>query len=313
MASVTQDLRFKQAVIVCAQRKGVTYAARKYKTTRQWIYYWLRRYDGTIDSLRERSRRPHSHPNQHTEEELTLIANMRRRNPDIGLVDFWVKLRERGYTRTTPALFRVMCKLGYFDEKKEKKPKYIPKPYESMEYPGQRVQVDVKYVPVQCTKAMGEKTCLYQFTAIDEYSRQRYLEGFEENSSYSAAIFIEHAIRYFKFKIECVQTDNGSEFTKHYQSDNPKPTLFQLKLQEHGIRHKLIKVFTPRHNGKVERSHRKDQERFYNKHSFYSLEDYNKQLRKYNREYNNFPTRPLGWLSPNQYLEKYFLHCVTNV
>ncbi|MBR1746738.1 MAG: integrase core domain-containing protein, partial [Clostridia bacterium] len=93
--------------------------------------------------------------------------------------------------------------------------------------------------------------------------------------------------------IECIQTDNGNEFTKHYLSENPKPTLFQKALMKHGIRHKLIKVFTPRYNGKVERSHRKDQERFYNKHRFYSLEDYNEQLRKYNREYNNFPMRPL--------------------
>ena len=78
MAILTQDVLFKQAVMRDAQRRGVTKAAQRYKMTRQWIYYWLRRYDGTLESLRERSRRPHSHPNQHTEEELTLISNMRR-------------------------------------------------------------------------------------------------------------------------------------------------------------------------------------------------------------------------------------------
>lgn len=313
MAILTQDLLFKQAVIRCSQKIGVTEAAKRYKTTRQWIYYWLRRYDGTLESLKERSRRPHHHPKEHTEQELTLIANMRRRNTDTGLVDFWVKLRERGYERTIPALFRVMRRMGYFDGKAVKKPKYTPKPYEKMLYPGQRVQVDVKYVPTICTQAIGDGTSFYQFTAIDEYSRQRYLEGFKDNSSYSAAVFVMHAIRYFKFRIECIQTDNGGEFTKHYQSKNPTKTMFQKTLEKYGIRHKLIKVFTPRHNGKVERSHRKDQERFYDKHSFYSLEDYNKQLRKYNREYNNFPMRPLNWLSPNQYLANYFSQCVTNV
>ena len=299
MAILTQDLLFKQAVIQCSQRFGVTEAAKRYKTTRQWIYYWRRRYDGTLGSLKERSRRPHYHPKQHTAEELQLIINMRKRNSDTGLVDFWVKLREKGYTRTIPALFRVMQRQGYFKDKVPKKSKYTPKPYEQMQYPGQRVQIDVKYVPAICTQAIGKGTLFYQFTAIDEYSRKRYLEGFPDNSSYSAAIFLKHAIRYFRFKIECVQTDNGSEFTKHYQSKNPTKTLFQRELEANGIRHKLIKVFTPRHNGKVERSHRKDQERFYNKHSFYSLEDYNNQLRKYNREYNNFPMRPLNWLSPN--------------
>lgn len=313
MAILTQDLLFKQAVIQCSKKNGVTEAAKRYKTTRQWIYYWLRRYDGTLNSLKEKSRRPHSHPNQHTEEELSLIANMRKRNMDTGLVDFWVKLRERGYTRTIPTLFRVMQRMGYFNRKAVKKPKYVPKAYEKMQYPGQRVQMDVKYVPAICTQAIGKGTSFYQFTAIDEYSRQRYLEGFKDNSSYSAAVFVIHTIRYFKFKIECIQTDNGSEFAKHYQSKSPTKTMFQKTLEKYGIRHKLIKVFTPRHNGKVERSHRKDQERFYNKHSFYSLEDYNKQLRKYNREYNNFPMRPLNWLSPNQYLEKFFSQCVTNV
>ncbi len=81
-----------------------------------------------------------------------------------------------------------------------------------------------------------------------------------------------------------------------------------------GIRHKQIRPYTPRHNGKVERSHRKDNEMFYAKKTFYSLEDYNKQLRRYMNEYNNFPMRPLNWLSPNEYLASFFSkQSVTNV
>ena len=313
MAILSQDVLFKQAVMHYAQKKGVTKAARKYKTTRQWIYYWLRRYDGTPESLKELSRKPHSHPNQHTDKEIKLIEDMRRRNSTIGLVEFWVRLCQRGYKRTIPALYRVMQRMGYFNNKTMKKEKYIPKPYEQMQYPGQRVQIDVKFVPISCTPAFGNKTAFYQFTAIDEYSRQRYLEGFPDNSSYSAAVFVIHAIKFFKFKIECIQTDNGSEFTKHYVSENPTMTAFQKVLFNNGIRHKRIRVYTPRHNGKVERSHRKDQERFYSRHSFFSLEDFNQQLRKYNKEYNNFPMRPLNWLSPNQYLQYFFSKSVTNV
>jgi len=310
MASITQDLKFKQSVIKCSERHGVSYAARLYKTTRQWIYYWLKRYDGTLESLKEKPRTPHSHPNQHTYEELKLIADTRRRNPDEGLVVFWVRLWQKGYTRTIPALFRVMRKRGYFKEKKSKSKPYVPKPYEQMTRPGERIQIDVKFVPQSCTKAMGEGTKLYQFTAIDEYSRQRYLEGFSDNSSYSASKFVMNAAKYFGFPIECVQTDNGQEFTKHYTAKKPKngiilPTQFQIALHGLGIRHKLIRPFTPRHNGKVERSHRKDGERFYSRHNFYSLEDFNKQLKRYNKEYNDFPMRPLNWLSPNQYLQLY--------
>ena len=73
-----------------------------------------------------------------------------------------------------------------------------------------------------------------------------------------------------------------------------------------GIRHKQIRPYTPRHNGKVERSHRKDNEMFYAKKTFYSLEDYNKQLRRYMNEYNNFSMRPLGWKSPHEFLSSFF-------
>lgn len=82
--------------------------------------------------------------------------------------------------------------------------------------PGQRVQIDVKVVPTACIvgDATGKK--FYQYTAIDEYSRFRYLEAFEEHSSYSSAVFVEHLIKAFKFPIKCIQTDNGMEFTKSF-------------------------------------------------------------------------------------------------
>ena len=74
---------------------------------------------------------------------------MRRRNPNLGMVELWHRLRQRGYTRRPESLFRVMRKLGLFPQK-EKKPAYKPKPYQQMTYPGQRVQVDVKVVPRRC-------------------------------------------------------------------------------------------------------------------------------------------------------------------
>ena len=112
MNSVTQDMRYRQSLLKYSEKHGVTKAAIKYKTNRQYIYRWRRRYDGTLESLRDQSRRPHHHPNQHSEEELKLIRDMRRRNPDSGLVVFWVKLRQRGYTRTVTGLYRVLRKLG---------------------------------------------------------------------------------------------------------------------------------------------------------------------------------------------------------
>ena len=88
MATITQDMRYRLSLIKYAEKFGVTKAAVKYKTNRQYIYRWKRRYDGSIESLRDRSRRPHHHPNQHTPKEIELINDLRRRNPDAGLVRF---------------------------------------------------------------------------------------------------------------------------------------------------------------------------------------------------------------------------------
>ena len=145
MASITQDMRYRLSLIRFAEKYGVSKAAIKYKTNRQYIYRWKRRYDGTIESLRDRSRRPHHHPNQHTPEEIKLIQDMRRRNPHAGLVVFWVKLMQRGYKRSIPGLYRFLKKQGIMAQKLPN-PKYIPKPYEQMRYPGQRIQIDVKFV-----------------------------------------------------------------------------------------------------------------------------------------------------------------------
>ena len=103
-------------------------------------------------------------------------------------------------------------------------------------------------------------------------------------------------------KTECVQTDNSSEFTNRFSgSKRDLPTLFEKTAAELGIRHKLIRPYTPHHNGKVERSHREDQKRFYSCHTFYSLDDFAKQLAVHNRRSNNLPMRPLHWLSPNEF------------
>ena len=193
MKSITQDMKFRLSLVKYAKKHGVTKAAIKYHTNRQFVYRWLNRYDGSINSLAYLSRKPHHHPNQHSEEELTLINNMRIRNPHAGLVVFWVKLRQRGYSRSITGLYRVLVKNSLVAIK-PKNPKYIPKPYEQMTFPGQRVQVDVKHVPRVCLVGDVKEEKLYQYTAIDEFSRVRFLMAFKEASTYSSTIFVEHLI-----------------------------------------------------------------------------------------------------------------------
>lgn len=313
MNSITQDMRYRLSLIQYSLKYGVTKAAIKYHCNRQYIYRWRRRYDGTLESLREKSRRPHSHKNQHTAQELKLIRDMRRRNPHAGLVVFWVKLSQRGYSRSITGLYRVLQRNQLLPHK-PMNPKYISKPYEQMTFPGQRVQIDVKHVPAACLASALQGEKFYQYTAIDEFSRFRYVEAFRECNTYTSAVFLDHMRSAFPFAVKCVQTDNGFEFTNRLSpSGTKKLTHFEKRLQSYHITHKLIRPYTPRHNGKVERSHRKDNESFYAVKTFFSFDDFKRQLYIHNWKYNRFPMRPLGWKSPRQTLDDFLLHGVTYV
>lgn len=304
--SITQDMAYRQSLMKYAAKYGVSRASRKYNKSRSYIYFWKKRWDGSVESLACESRRPHSHPNAHTEEELKMIQNLRRRNPNLGMIELWHRLRKRGYTRRPESLFRVMRKLGMF-QKQKTKTRYIPKSYEQMTYPGQRVQIDVKVVPRRCIANPELK--LYQYTAIDEFTRLRFLAAYPEQSTYSSADFLRKLVKWYAKRgiyVECIQTDNGFEFTNRFSNGKRNlPTLFEKTASELGIRHKLIRPYTPRHNGKVERSHREDQKRLYSCHSFFSLEDFAKQLAVHNHRSNNLPMRPLNWLSPFEFTVQY--------
>ena len=304
--SITQDMNYKQSLLKFADKYGVGRASRRFNRSRSFIYFWRARWDGSVESLRCQSRRPHHHPKQHTEEELTLIHNMRRRNPKLGITELWYRLRKRGYSRTVESLYRVMRREGLLPDKPAKK-SHKAKPYEKMSHPGERVQIDVKVVPKRCIA--DSELRLFQYTAIDEYSRYRVLGAYPEQSTYSSAEFLKKVVEVFAKKgirIECVQTDNGIEFTNRFsKGDEPKQTAFEMAAASLGIRHKLIRPYTPRHNGKVERSHREDQRLFYDTHSFYSLDDFGGQLAVHQSRTNNRPMRPLRWATPKQILSSF--------
>ena len=176
-----------------------------------------------------------------------------------------------------------------------------------MTHPGERVQVDVKVVPCSCIA--DPELRLFQHTAIDEFTRLRFLAAYPEQSTYSSADFLRKLTAWYArrgIRVECVQTDNGFEFTNRFSnSKRDLQTLFEKTAAELGIRHKLIRPYTPRHNGKVERSHREDQKRFYSCHDFYSLDDFAKQLAVHNSRSNNLPMRPLYWLSLIEFIVQY--------
>ena len=112
--NITLKLKYKESVVKFSYKYGVTKAAIKFCECRRTIYRWRQRYDGSLESLKDKSRKPHYHPNQHTAEEIKMIKDYKRNNKDTGLVVLWIKLRKAGYTRTIQGLYHAMQRLGIY-------------------------------------------------------------------------------------------------------------------------------------------------------------------------------------------------------
>lgn len=300
MNSIASEAHFRQRVLKYSFNHGVTEASRRFHVSRNAIYEWRAKYDGTWHSLKEKSHRPHHHPNEHTQEEKELILRRYSRYKD-DMIMLWDSLKKSGYKRSYTSLVRVVRKR--IKPETEKRAVRKPKPYERAAYPGQKIQIDVKFVPNYCV-SNGQK--YYQYTAIDECTRFCYREMYAEHSTYSSKDFLMKLLKAFPFPIREVQTDNGTEWTTALLVKDPKSkTLFEQALDDMDILYHRIRVATPRHNGKVERQHRTDEKRFYKKMRMYSLEDGREQLRKYNKKSNNIPKICLNFRTPNEVLNDY--------
>lgn len=297
--------RFNACRLYATGNYPVRFVTRRYKISKASLMRWMKRFDGTKDSLVSRSRRPNTpHPNAHTFTEINNINNLIRRNPTFGLSELYGKLKQNyAYTRHPASLFRFLRRQGVFIQPEFKKKPYKPKKYDTPTEIGIKMQLDVKHVPKHCSTTFKEdKQKYYQYTIIDECTRERFLYAYDECSSFTTIDFVKRAIIYFGYIPTIIQTDNGFEFTHNKNTKMIHPLDRLCKTL--GINHQLIRPYTPRHNGKVERSHRNDNQRFYSTLSFYSLADLNKQMKAYLKRSNNIPTSSLKWLSPIEFRNK---------
>lgn len=282
------------------QTKDIDFVCRRYHISKASLMRWNKQYDGTAESVMAKSHRPHTpHPNSHTEQELKWIKDYHRRTPDISICELYGKLREeKAYSRHPGSLYRVFIRLGYRQKAKstKEKSKHLGK-YDTPKSIGEKWQMDVKYVPKACD-SRKEKEQYYQYTVIEEATRKRFIYAYQEQSSYSTVEFFKRAITFFGYAPNILQTDNGSEFTHTQKTEQIHP--LDVFCNYYGIAHKTIRPRTPWHNGKVERSHRNDQERFYNHLNFYSFRDLQEQMKRYLYRSNNIPMAVLNWKSPNQ-------------
>lgn len=297
-------MKFRKKVVEYAiKHNNNALAARRYHTSRQQVQRWRKKYDGTIQSLANKSRRPHSHPNQHTEEELELIKQKLRYHGHEGHAQVYKKLLEAGYKRSFGSMSKQIRKMKQEPKPKKRKRK-TPRKTTKTNYPGELVQVDVKYVPLECIGFESDVDRYYQITAIDVFTRKRYIKLVKEHSTYETAKFALELEKKLGFKIKTIQTDNGKEFTNN-AIDTPKTSLFQKVLKKLGIKHITTRPYSPWQNGHVERSHRTDNELFYDQKRFKSEEEMYKAHKRYNTRTNNIAKQVLGFKTPNEILEEF--------
>jgi len=179
--------------------------------------------------------------------------------------------------------------------------KYIKVPLSK----GELVEIDVKYVPKPIN---GEQ--YYQFTAIDTASRWRYLKIYDSYTNFDSINFLKELIKIAPFRIRAIKTDNGSNFTNRYtgyskSSDplNPKLHALDILCQRLNIIHYLIDPGKPAQNGKVERSHREDQEKFYEQIKFKSIGELKYKIKLWNMYGNDLEHCGLNGKTPNEMLK----------
>ena len=306
MVSVAQKARWCQGFLMRikkAREKGDKHAVARiagyYRVPLKSAYDWLAKWDGTWKSLMNKSHRPHSHPKAHTADEIALMVTVTREKGFMAPLLMFQELTERGYTRSYGGMKRFFRR-HFAAPSNPLVSAEKPKAYDGGKFPGERVQLDVKYVPRVCL--YGER--LYQFTAVDEYSRWCFRGIYVEHNEVSAKDFLKKLITEAPFKIIEIQTDNGQEWTNALFGQKVCTlTRFEEELVRQNISYRRIRPGTPKHNGRVERQHGLDMQRFYKRLKFISLEDARQKVSDYNTWSNTRIKTCLNFRSPLQVID----------
>lgn len=271
------------------------------------IKYWLARYKELgFSGLLDKSTKPNLSPNKTDSEIVTEILRIRDEDKLGGKKIFW-KLQDEGINigeRTVNYILKREGKTRVYRKAREyivrNKIKYIP---------GGMIEMDIKY-----GIHFGFGKWWYQYSAIDLASKWRFLKGYENQENDYTLDFVMSLLERVRnlFEIKAIKTDNGSVFTNRLTGYPKSSDPFNLKLHvldeflgKKNINHYLIEPGHPQQNGTVERSHRTDQDYFYDRiERPKTIEEYNLKLRLWNNWYNDLAHCSLNGLSPNQYLKR---------
>lgn len=269
------------------------------RSLERWLSAYRKRGE---QGLIPKSTRPKTSPNETPIRIKEQIIELRKQTKLCALKLKW-KLEKENLKLHKNTIHKIIKKEGLTRKYRIKKIKYkyvkIPMSV------GELVEIDIKWVPGRI-KGMR----YYQFTAIDCASRWRYLKIYEGQYNISSVSFLKELVSIAPFRIKAVKTDNGMCFTNRYtgylrSSDPFNPCLhaFDLECQKLNIIHYLIDPGKPAQNGKVERSHRTDQEMFYDRNIFKSFKELKDKIKLWNKQYNDLEHCGLGGKTPNEMLK----------
>jgi transposase InsO family protein len=268
------------------------------RTLERWVATYKKR--GAV-ALEPKSTRPKTSPRETSIRVKECVIELREQNKLCALKLHW-KLEKQGIRLHERTVGKILKAEGLVRKYHVKKTKY--KYLRAERKPGDLIEIDVKYVP---GRIAGKR--YFQYTAIDCASRWRHLAVYEEQTSFHSIKFLREVIERFPYSITAVKTDNGSIFTNYYlgtnkRSDMTVKTLHALDqfCASRGIVHYLIDPGKPAQNGTVERSHRSDQESFYDRNTFRSLKTLERKLQQWNIEYNDLEHCGLNGKTPNEAL-----------
>lgn len=274
---------------------------------------WLAGYNERGEAgLEPKSTRPKTNPRETPIRIKERVIELRKETSKCSLKLKW-KLEKEGIKLHKNTIQKIIKREGLVRKYRVRKLKY-----KYVKIPlgrGDLVEIDIKFVP-----DLIENRQYYQFTAIDCASRWRYLKIYDNYSNSDSVDFLKELTIVAPFRIRAVKTDNGSNFTNRYtgylkSSDpfNPRLHEFDLLCQRYNIIHYLIDPGKPNQNGKVEKSHRTDQESFYDRNEFKTFEDLKRKIRTWNEEYNNDEHCALNGKTPNEMLILLSINEPTNV
>jgi len=287
----------------------VSEVCRYYGISRKTFYKWYGRYQEAgrdFHVLKDRSRRPHSHPRSVPKPVVERVLALRRKTR-YGPRRLAYYLAQEGIHISVYGAYRVLQRAGMV-QKRRSRPRKKPQSY-AMAVPGQRVQVDVKYLPLLRLNDRPEPLRQYVYKAIDDCTRLQVASVSSELTPQASVRFLHKMLRCFPFPIQEVQTDHGTEFTYVFFPHVQGPHPFEEALKAQGIRHKLIPVGKPQQNGKVERSNRTLDEECLNSRAFRKPRPREHAIYRHIRFYNaQRPHSALEWRTPLQKLQSFPLY-----